>query len=483
MEGKRRYVHGSAVSLVGLCMFSVPVFDMLDDVAAGKPAGSTLVENAPLTLLCLGFVALGGWLVRSGWEGEYTATVARLTVTNAVGVALLMALIVLIQREIQGDLKPFVIAADAVVIGTLGGVGMSVRTAQQERATDDARSQRDRFRALFENVPNPIVGVEYEDDEPIVRAVNPAFGFDPRTILGESLVEYIVPPDETLDPVDQPATVEDPDSVAWNRNVIDLETVDGQRKFVRLTAPVERGPARDRYAIYIDVTVQRQRHERLQALSRTLRHDIRNQLTVIQPSARAIAADVTGEPAEHADRIDDAADNLLEISERARDLERQIAGESDPGPRNLTRVVEETAAALRDQYDCALTVDAPDGAYGTTTPAFSLAVEAVVRNAVEHNDNETPTVQVAVVESLDGDYYDVRVADDGPGIPQGQVEILSGERLPSQTQHLSGLGLWTARWVMQNSGGELEFAANSPEGTVVTLRIPQATPPETAPEP
>ncbi|MFB6139009.1 MAG: ATP-binding protein [Halosimplex sp.] len=454
----------------------------MDDVATGKPAGSTLLENAPLTLLCLGLVALGGWLVRSGWAADYTETVARFSVANAVGVALLMALIVSIQREIQGDLKPLVIAADAVVIGTLGGVGMGVRTAQQERATAEAESQRDRFRALFENVPNPIVGVEREGEEPIVRTVNPAFtevfGFDSQTIVGESLAEYVVPPDESLDPVGQPATVEDVDAT-WDRNVIDLETVDGQRKFVRLTAPVERGPSRDRYAIYIDVTVQRQRHERLQALSRTLRHDIRNQLTVIQPSARAIAAQVDGEPAAHADRIEDAADNLLEISERARDLERQIAGESDPRPRNLARVVEETVATLREQYDCAFAVDVPETVYGTTTPAFSLAVEAVVRNAVEHNDSETPTVEVSVVESLDGNYYDVRVADDGPGIPQSQVEVVSGDSAPSQTQHLSGLGLWTARWVMQNSGGELEFDANSPEGAIVTLRIPQATPPET----
>jgi len=137
---------------------------------------------------------------------------------------------------------------------------------------------------------------------------------------------------------------------------------------------------------------------------------------------------------------------------------------------------EATDRGLRvfDGDSSSVVVDATEAAYGRASGSFSAALGAVCRNAVSHNDTDDPTVELSVVEGLDGTYYDVRVADDGPGIPQGEIEVIRDPESRSQTQHLDGLGLWTARWVMQNSGGELEFAPNSPRGTIVTLRVPKA---------
>jgi PAS domain S-box-containing protein len=212
-----------------------------------------------------------------------------------------------------------------------------MRTAQQERATDDAAAQRDRFQALFDNVPIPIVGVEFVGETPVVRAVNPAFtevfGFDRRTIVGQSLAEYVVPPDEDLDPVDTPLGPEEAEEGAWDSDVVELETVDGRREFIRLTAPVDRGPARDGYAIYIDVTVQRQRRERLRVLSRTLRHDIRNQLTVIKSVSDGLADRLDGEAAERAALAAEAVDDLQRTSEQT----RRVEGTSTCGWRTTAR--------------------------------------------------------------------------------------------------------------------------------------------------
>lgn len=219
---------------------------------------------------------------------QYTETVAKFGVGNVVGVAAVTTLVVFIRSELQNNLKPLSIAADTVVIGALAGVVLGVRTAQQQ-ATDEAGVQRDRFRALFENVPNPVVRVELVDGDPIVHAVNPTFtevfGLSETTIVGESLEDYIVPSDEPADPIDG-STVEDAEPVGdWEKEAVALETADGRRQFIRVTAAIDEGADRDGYAVYIDVTDQRQRRERLHVLSRTLRHDIRNQLKLIQPVA------------------------------------------------------------------------------------------------------------------------------------------------------------------------------------------------------
>lgn len=108
---------------------------------------------------------------------------------------------------------------------------------------------------------------------------------------------------------------------AWDSNVIELETVDGRREFIRLSAPVNHGPERDGYAIYIDVTAQRQRRERLRVLSRMLRHNIRNKLNVIQ-SINTISDELNETHRKHIELASKAADDLLEtaFAERADEL-------------------------------------------------------------------------------------------------------------------------------------------------------------------
>jgi PAS domain S-box-containing protein len=475
------WLWAGSVGLLGILAASVPVFDMAEDVfVTGESLFSTIIENSPLLALGFSIVAISIWLALSDWKPRYVQTVAKLSVIFAVGVTLLVALVVLVQLHLQSNLKPFIIAADAVVIGILGGVLLGLRTAQQERATDDAEAQRDRFQALFDNVPNPIVGVEFVGDVPIVRAVNPAFtevfGFDRRTILDDSLSEYIVPPDEELTPVDRPISPQAADEQeAWDSDVIELETVDGRREFIQLTAPVDRGPKRDGYTIYIDVTAQRQRRERLRVLSRTLRHDIRNQLNVIL-AVKAVRDKLEGDDGRMVEMAVDAADELFEMTEQTREIERQIAGESESYPKNLADVVSEAAEEVRADFPTAnITVTTPATIYADVTEAFLIAVKAVIRNGIEHNDSEDKKVEVTITEGLQEDYVDVRIADNGPGIDPDEARIVEGDLQTDQrTRHLDGLGLWTARWVVQDCGGDFSFSSNSPRGTIVTLRVPKS---------
>jgi signal transduction histidine kinase len=66
------------------------------------------------------------------------------------------------------------------------------------------------------------------------------------------------------------------------------------------------------------------------------------------------------------------------------------------------------------------------------------------------------------------------VSDNGPGIPQREQEIVTGDRTITQLDHGSGLGLWVAKWIVEDYGGELSFEADE-AGTTVVLRLERAS--------
>lgn len=225
-----------------------------------------------------------------------------------------------------------------------------------------------------------------------------------------------------------------------------------------------------------DMTVQRQRRERLHVLSRTLRHDIRNQLNVVLGLDEITAELEDEQKQKRVEKAVEATECLYAMTEKTRLIERQIAGETDHSSQNLIQIVSAAAAEIRGGYPDAVIEDpVTESAHGDVTNAFATAVEHVIRNAIEHNDSPEPRVEITVAESLGGEYIDVRIADNGPGIDPKQAEIAEGERQMDQsTMHLDGLGLWTVRWVVQNCRGNLKFASNAPRGTIVTLRVPRS---------
>ena len=96
----------------------------------------------------------------------------------------------------------------------------------------------------------------------------------------------------------------------------------------------------------------------------------------------------------------------------------------------------------------------------------------LVDNAVKHTDGSSPRVEISV-RSRGEATAEVAVADDGPGIPEREREILT-DGTETSLEHGRGVGLWTVKWAVTQLGGELAFEANDPEGSVVTVRLHDA---------
>lgn len=224
--------------------------------------------------------------------------------------------------------------------------------------------------------------------------------------------------------------------------------------------------------------LERNHHEReitnrdrlIGILNRVLRHNLRNDLNVVQGNAHSIQKRHSGETARLASVIKSTAADLLEIGEKARRLERLTAS---PAVVRSIDVVEQVRAAVEqvveDYPDATVRVETPDAAMALGSPHLERAVVELVENALEHS-GESPSVDVRV--ELHGSTTRVVVADDGPGLPAEERQVLvSGKETP--LEHGSGLGLILVHWIVVNLEGELDVDV-TPPGTTVTIALESA---------
>ncbi len=345
-------------------------------------------------------------------------------------------------------------------------------------AEADLREERDRFAALFENVPDPVVFATHDDGRPIVQAVNGAFeetfGLSESTVRDEDLDEFVVPPGRRDEGREIERTVVE-EGVVVEREVT-RTTADGLREFQLTVVPVDLGEQnRHTFGIYTDITERKQRQQRVEVLNRVLRHDLRNGMNIIKGAAETLTGSVApDERRDLANTITGRANDLLETAEKTRAVERAL--DRDPGrvdPTDAVSVTDQVCDAIRAEYPAAtVSVAGPNSVYVTAGSMLETALYHVLENACVHNDRD-PEVDVTIETDEDGAV--IRVADNGPGIPDTERALVTDKREITQLDHASGLGLWLVNWVVTRAGGSLTFADREPRGTVVTLRLPAVT--------
>ncbi|NIS32635.1 MAG: hypothetical protein GWN07_19605 [Actinobacteria bacterium] len=132
-------------------------------------------------------------------------------------------------------------------------------------------------------------------------------------------------------------------------------------------------------------------------------------------------------------------------------------------------VVRERAALLRESYDgVTVALDLPGAARVRGGDLLGSAVDNLLANAVQHHDGSAPRLDVSM--RVADDAVELRVADDGPGIPAGRRERVLEPGVGDGT----GMGLYLVRTVVEGYGGSVTVGENEPRGTVVTLRLPRA---------
>lgn len=229
-----------------------------------------------------------------------------------------------------------------------------------------------------------------------------------------------------------------------------------------------------------DVTEYRARERRLRLLSRIIRHNLRNKTNVLMGYADRVKKAVEDES------LEQEIETILNISTEMGGLSdsvKQIEEIAEPdaterSPTDLRVVARSLVASAHKTYpDANLSVTAPEPVWVIADKGIRYAIEHAIRNAVEHNDRETPMVMIAVESGGPDGHGVVRIADNGPSIPDTETEVLKEDVETSSTFHGTGVGLWVIQWCVESLGGELTFEENAPRGNIVSISLPKANDP------
>ncbi|WP_251327909.1 sensor histidine kinase [Haloplanus pelagicus] len=221
--------------------------------------------------------------------------------------------------------------------------------------------------------------------------------------------------------------------------------------------------------------------EKFAVLSRVLRHNLRNDATVLIGQSERLAAQLDDPSlAEVAETLSRRSQEIGSLAEKTKAMVAALDRRSAPNERlHVETAVTEAIAAVRTDGDRAVDADAdvdvPADLWMWADDGVATAIAELVENAVEHGGSR---VQITAT-ATDGTIR-MRVADDGTGVPADERDVVTGEAEITQLKHGSGLGLWVARSIAESAGGRLTFDTDG-EWTTVGLVHRRADPPAEAP--
>lgn len=237
-------------------------------------------------------------------------------------------------------------------------------------------------------------------------------------------------------------------------------------------APVrdEDGTAVSYVGFHQDVTDRKEREQQLQILGRVLRHNIRNEMNVIQGWAETIQSQAD-EPLPGADRIIAESEQLNELAEKEKAITDLLTEPSERVETDLGELLAHVEQTVTETHPGAtVAIDCPTAVTVSVSVHFEDAVEELVGNAVVHNDGERPEVTITVYE--EEDWVRLRVRDSGPEIPEMERAVLLGNADQTSTYHGSGLGLWLVNLIVSRSGGCLRYETAEPQGNLIEIMLP-----------
>lgn len=110
-----------------------------------------------------------------------------------------------------------------------------------------------------------------------------------------------------------------------------------------------------------------------------------------------------------------------------------------------------------------------------TAVSPEIVLYEFVENVIKLNRTDDSAVLVTVANNDHGT-VSVDVGDNGSGIPEFERDALKRET-EGPMSHSLGIGLWVAKTLVSDSGGELTIEANSPQGSIVRVTFPETVPP------
>ena len=346
------------------------------------------------------------------------------------------------------------------------------------------RKERERELEYYERVINTFGDIATViDSEGEITYVSPSvervLGYDPEDLVGQNGFEY--QPSETVKAVEEAIeyVIEYPDESQTVQTK--FRRADGSWCWIEATIQnqLEDDLIEGLLVNSRDITERKEyeqtleeQRDNLEILNQIVRHDVRNQLQLVLAYGDMLEDYVEDDGEEYLRHVLKAGREAVGITQTAGEItEAMLSSETDPTPVNLRPVLEAQIEHVRENHERA--VVSTEGSLPDVAVLADDMLESVFRNllnnAIVHNDKELPEVTVSA--TTHEEVIRVRIADNGPGIPDQQKDQIFNQGEKGLDSEGTGIGLHLVQTLVDRYGGAVWVEDNDPEGSVFIVEL------------
>ena len=285
----------------------------------------------------------------------------------------------ILEREQSGELRYYFVSTSTTMLGESGAqivlLSDVTQTERQRRQLTERETELNEQNELYRGVIDASFGVVFRIDEQgqftfASPSVEEFLGYSPAELEGQPI--SVTLPNE--------ATVER----AWDEiepifhgesNMVrdfPLERKAGTTVFTDVrgvpiyegSVPADERTTEDIVGIQLmvrDATKRREREGLISVINRVLRHNMRNKMGIITGYAEMLEKRLSGEDAAKASQIKETANQLFDLTESAKQLDKYRDLSPDLEPVDIAPMLEDTVSELQMQHpEASVTVNAPD---------------------------------------------------------------------------------------------------------------------------
>jgi signal transduction histidine kinase len=261
-----------------------------------------------------------------------------------------------------------------------------------------------------------------------------------------------------------------------------IRVPEGQTLWATVGAAPIRAPGGDVIGAVLslgDVTRLRELQEQREDMSRTISHDLRTPLNVILAHARLLGRRVEAqdEVRGRGEAIARSANQMASLLNELVEFALLEAGKLrlDLAPTDLLALAHDLRRRLGTAYGDRIRVEGRADLRPVAVDAARLerVLANLLTNALKYS-GERCDVTLRLADGVEE--VAIAVEDRGPGIPEEDLPRLFERWFrATATRRLEGmgLGLYTARMLVEAHGGRIEVASEAGKGSVFRVRLPR----------
>lgn len=256
----------------------------------------------------------------------------------------------------------------------------------------------------------------------------------------------------------------------WNHLVDDV-----------LITPIDSTLLDRRVQAYLKLRLQAteldRRHDQLSLLAQVVRHDIANAATVVTGWGEILRGQLHGDDFSALERVLRAGQRIVEIVENSRDLTMLIDAGHEPETKAMAlapvlRSEVDAISRLHESATKTVRVDfesSPPSVRVLAGGMLSSVFANLLSNAVRHNESDVAEITVSV--DVKPTEVIVRVADNGPGIPDEEKEHVFKPATKRGGSPGDGLGLSLVKRLVDSYDGHVWFEDAPGGGAVACVSL------------